>query len=236
MLQPKTYPELLGKALVLEAEPCITLEEDDNPWVEGLFLVTCVGVLLSSAHWIGGLLYTASMPPAAAVRETLLNNFQQFIPTLSPALDPAQVETLLRRLFDTGTTMMGYQGGWIRFLIALLEPLWLVIQWLFLAVVGHLAARALGGNGTLVKTLGTSALAFAPQLLGVLTVIPFVSVPGLLLTVWTLLIFYRALEVSHDLPWPRAAGAALVAPVLIVVLAFLATAAFWAAGAVGLGL
>ncbi len=46
MLQPKTYPELVGKALVLEAEPFLTLAEDDNPWVEGLFLVTCVGVLV----------------------------------------------------------------------------------------------------------------------------------------------------------------------------------------------
>lgn len=38
MLQPKTYPELVGKALALEAEPFLTLAEDDNPWVEGLFL------------------------------------------------------------------------------------------------------------------------------------------------------------------------------------------------------
>lgn len=236
MLQPKTYPELVGKALVLEAEPFITLEEDDNPWVEGLFLVTCVGVLLSIAHLIGGLLYTASMPPAAAVRETLFNSLQQFLPFLSPALDPAQTDALFRQVWSYGATLMGYQGGWIRFLVALLEPIWLVVQWLFLALITYLAARALGGNGTLVKTLGTTALAFAPHVLGVLTVIPFVSVPGLLLNVWTLLILYRAVEVSHDLAWQRAVVAALAAPLVVVVVIFLTTAAVWAAATAGLGL
>ena len=221
MLQPKTYPELVGKALVLEAEPFLTLAEDDNPWVEGLFLVTCVGVLLGGAHLVGGLLWTASLPPADAVREALLPSIQQLAAQMGIAQDPLQIEAAFRQLWSWGAGFIGYQGGFARFFFALLEPVWLVMQWLFLALATHGAARWLGGKGTLVQTLGTTALAVAPYVLGLLTVIPFVSVSGLLLAVWSILIVYRATEVTHDLSWQRSAVAALAAPVLLIVLSFI---------------
>src|SRR5690554_5188147 len=111
MLQPKTYPELVGKALVLEAEPFLTLIEDDNPWVEGLFLVTCVGALLGGAHLVGGLLWTASMPPADAVQEALLPRIQQFIAQIGMGRDPAQVEAVFRQFWQWSAGFIGYQGG-----------------------------------------------------------------------------------------------------------------------------
>jgi hypothetical protein len=99
MLQPRSYPELVGKALVLEAEPFLTMAEDDNPWVEGLFLVTCVGVLLGGAHLIGGLLWTASMPAADAVREALLPSVRQLAAQVGLAGDSLQVENAFRQLW-----------------------------------------------------------------------------------------------------------------------------------------
>lgn len=224
MLQPKTYPELVGKALVLEAEPFITLVEDDNPWVEGLFLVTCVGVLLGGAHLVGGLLWTASLPPADAVREALLQSVQQLTAQVGMRGDPVQIEATFRQLWNWGAGFVGYQGGVSRFFFALLEPIWLVLQWLFLSLSIHGAARLLGGRGKLVQTLGTTALAVAPQILGVLTLVPFVSVSGLLLGVWALLIAYRAVEITHDLSWQRSALAVLAAPTLLVILGFFITA------------
>lgn len=224
MLQPKTYPELVGKALVLEAEPFITLVEDDNPWVEGLFLVTCVGVLLGGAHFVGGLLGTASLPPADATREALLQSLQQLAAQMGMRGEPAQFEATFRQFWSWGAGFLGYQGGLSRLFFALLEPIWLVLQWLFLALSIHVAARLLGGQGKLVQTLGTTALAVAPQILGVLTFVPFVSVSGLLLGVWALLIAYRAVEVTHDLSWQRSALAVLAAPALVAVLLFFATA------------
>jgi hypothetical protein len=68
--------------------------------------------------------------------------------------------------------------------------------------------------------LGATALAVAPQVLGVLTMIPFVSVNGLLLGVWALLIAYRAVEITHDLSWQRSALAVLAAPVLLILMSF----------------
>ena len=220
MLQPRTYPELVGKALVLEAEPFLTLAEDDNPWVEGLFLVTCVGVLLGGAHLIGGLLWTASLPPSAAVREALLPSVQQLATQLGLATDPAQIEAAFRELWGWGAGYLGYQGGFARLFFALLEPIFLVLSWFVVAVATHGAARALGGSGTLVQTLGTSALAAAPFVLGVLTIIPFVSVSALLLAVWSLLIVYRAIEITHDLSWQRSALATMAAPFLLIFLSF----------------
>lgn len=235
MLQPKTYPELVGKALVLEAEPFLTLAEDDNPWVEGLFLVTCVGVLLGAAHLIGGLLWTASLPPAAAVREALLPSVQQLAAQIGVGGGPEQIEATFRQFWGWGASFVGYQGGLARLFFALLEPIWLVLQWLFLALTTHVAARWLGGKGTLVQTLGTSALAAAPYVLGVLTIIPFVSVSSLLLAVWSLLIIYRAVEITHDLPWQRAAFAVMAAPVALIIISFFFAAAISAIFALGGG-
>jgi hypothetical protein len=220
MLQPKSYPELVGKALVLEAEPFLTLVEDDNPWVEGLFLVTCVGVLLGGAHLVGGLLWTASLPPSDAVREALLPSVQQLAAQIDMGKDPLQIEAAFRQAWRWGAGLIGYQGGFARLFFALLEPVWLVLQWLFLSLATHGAARLLGGKGTLVQMLGTTALAVAPQVLGVLTIIPFVSVNGLLLGVWALLIAYRAVEITHDLSWQRASLAVLAAPVLLILMSF----------------
>lgn len=216
MLQPKAYPEMVGKALVLEPEPFLTMVEDDNPWVEGLFLVTCVGLLMGVADLVGGLLFTASMPSFDAVRETLQRALVNFVPwdtQLRYAALPTWATSWL-------AGMAGYGDGWTRFYFALWVPIALIFQWFFLGISTHVAARALGGRGSLVQTLGTTALAAAPQLLGVLKVVPFVSVSGVLLGVWALLIAYRAVAITHDLPWQRAALAALAAPLVLLVLAF----------------
>lgn len=214
MLQPKTYPELVGKALVLEAEPFLIMAEDDNPWVEGLFLVTCVGVLLGGAHLIGGLLWTASLPPSEAVREALLPSIQQVAVQMGMG-DAMQVEATFRQFWGWGAGLLGYQGGFARLFYALLEPIWFVLQWLFLAVSTHGAARLLGGKGTLVQTLGTTALAAAPHVLGFLTIFPFVSVSSLLLGFWSILITYRAIEITHDLSWQRSMLAVIAIPVVL---------------------
>jgi hypothetical protein len=234
MLQPKTYPELLGKALMLDAEPILTMMEDDNPWVEGLFMVTCVGALLGGAHLVGGLLTTASLPPLEAVRETALASLQGALATTGSGA--TQVDALLRGLWGWAARIGGLAGGLDRLYFALWEPVWLMLQWLILGSVIHAAARGLGGRGTWVQTLGVTALTTAPHLLGLLTVIPFVAVSGLLTTVWSLLIAYRAVELTHDLSWQRAALAVAAAPLLLLLalgfggVTLLAVWALWGGG------
>lgn len=33
MLQPTSYPRLLGQALTLEPDPFVEMADDDNPWI-----------------------------------------------------------------------------------------------------------------------------------------------------------------------------------------------------------
>ncbi|MEZ4634576.1 MAG: hypothetical protein R2856_06305 [Caldilineaceae bacterium] len=66
------------------------------------------------------------------------------------------------------------------------------------------------------------------------TGVPFVSVSGLLLQVWGMLIAYRGLEVAHGFGTRKAATAA-VFPVFALMLAAFVVAAFGAAFAAWVG-
>jgi hypothetical protein len=219
MLQPRTYPELLGKALVLEAQPFEALTDDDEPWAEGFFLVLLVGLVVGLAQLIGGMLRNASLPPANVVLETIINGWQQFHARLALPNDVAAIEASIRQGWSVWTQSNGYDSGWAQLLVLITTPLGLVAGWLVVALVVFAAARTLGGTGTLSQTLGATALMVAPQGLLLLQVLPFVSISWLLLLVWSLLILYRAAEVAHDLPWVRAVWVALAPAVLLLGLA-----------------
>lgn len=221
MLQPRTYPELIGKTLVLEAEPFVVMKEDDNPWVEGLFLTVSLGFVIGMAHLLGGLLMTATLPHAAAVQEAILQGWQQFSQNFGASVDPLATEASLRWFWSLLTTISGYGGGWFRLFTLVTTPFLLVIQWLISGLLIFISARALGGRGTLNQTLGATALMVAPHALSLLTIIPFVSVSNLLLLTWSLLIVYRAAEVTHELPWQRAIWVALTPIGLLLILALL---------------
>ena len=218
MLQPRTYPELLGKALVLDAEPFITMADDDNPWVEGLFLTTCVGLLIGLAQLLGGWLTAAAYPHPDAILALLLQSWQQLNPGPLIGDDPAAAEAIIRQSWGWLTQLSGWTPGWRQLFILVLAPLALITQWLLHGIISHGMALRMGGRGSLNQMLGTSALMAAPFLLYLFSVIPAVDVGGPLLAVWATLIVYRALEVAHDLSWQKAAVAAAVPLLLMLVL------------------
>ncbi|MCB0098774.1 MAG: YIP1 family protein [Caldilineaceae bacterium] len=224
MLRPRIYPEMMGKALVLEAEPFITMVDDDEPWAEGLFFTVCVGLLVGIARVIGGLLTTATMPPTDVMLEAILRGMRQ-----AGLLDGGGVlsisETIVRQDWHFLATMLGVAGGWLRLYILVAAPFLLVVQWLLVGGVGYVAARQMGGRGSFSQTLGATALIAAPSALYVVSIAPFASVSGLLLFAWGLLITYRALEVAQDLPWQKAAVAAVIP--LLVQLLILLPASIW---------
>lgn len=219
MLQPKIYPELIGRALVLDADPFVVMVEDDNPWVEGLFLTVSLGFLIGVAHWVGSLLLTATLPPADAMLEAILQGWQRFSQNIGGA-DPVAVEASIRQTWTIVAAFTGYGGGWFRLFTLVATPFSLLIQWLLAGLIIFAVGRALGGRGTLNQTMGATALMVAPHAFSLLTAIPFVSVSGLLLLVWSLLINYRAAEVVHELPWPRASLVALAPVAILILLAF----------------
>lgn len=223
MLQPRAYPELVGKALVLDAEPFIALTDDDEPWAEGMFLTICIGFLVGVARVIGHFLAAATLPPTDAILAALLQGWRQYSTTLPDNVNLALIESLLREAWATSMFWQGYSGGWARLLTLITTPTSLLAQWLLASVIIYAAARTLGGVGTFNQTLGATALMVAPQTLRFVEIIPFAAVSQLLLSVWAVLILYRAVEVAHDLSWPRALVATLTPWLLLVALALLAT-------------
>lgn len=220
MIQPKHYPEYVGQSLVLEPAPFVALVDDDNPWVEGLFFTAMVGVLVGIAKLVGGWLLTASLPDPAAVRQVLM---QGLIGSgfLTQAADPLAAQASLRQALDLFFTQAGYGSGALGLLVLILVPTSYILQWLYFGVVGHGIARLMGGTGHLSHALGAMSLMAAPRVLLLLAALPFVSVGSGLLLVWSLLIVYRALEISHELSWQRAgiATVLLFAGFLILLLA-----------------
>lgn len=210
---------MLGKALVFEADPFITMVDDDNPWAEGLFMVVSMGVLVGLAQIVGVLMTAASVPSPDAVLGALIQAWRQLAALVGPAgAAGVELENWLRQWWPVGTGLAGYGWSWLHLGWVVLVPLALMLEWLLFGLVAHGAARALGGQGKLTQTLGAVALMVAPQMFALLKVIPFVSVSNLLLSVWAVLIIYRAIEVAHDLSWGKAAGVALAVPALLVLL------------------
>ena len=209
MIQPRTYPKYVGQALVLEPDPSVALVDDDNPWVEGLFLTVMIGALVGLAKFAGSWLLTATLPAPATVLEVLIHGIANS-GILAQASDPVAAEVAVRQALTLLFTQQGYGSGWVKLLALVLVPLSYVLQWLYFSLAGHGIARLFGGTGQFGQTLGAMSLMAAPRILLLTTALPFVSVGAMLPLVWSLLIVYRALEISHELSWQRAGLVTLI--------------------------
>lgn len=208
MLEPQQYPEMVAKALVLDEEPFVNMIDDDNPWVEGLALTAAIGLLAGAAQTVGGWLTTASLPDPMALQNTLESALRQLAAATN--LTPQVADALAGNAWNIASTVTGYSGGWASVAPLVATPFLLIVWWLFFGFVTFGAARAAGGGGSLNSTLGASALMVSPQILLLFSAIPFATVSSILLSVWGLLIGYRAVQTTHDLTWGRAAIVTLI--------------------------
>ncbi|NUQ36382.1 MAG: YIP1 family protein [Caldilineales bacterium] len=205
------------RGLFLEPDAYDEAADSPNPFVEGLFMVAFVGLLVGVAAGIGGLLDWAITPDLGRMRELILQGLQAM-----PWFEFLRGDAEALRQFD-----FGYDLGWriseifqpsaLNLLSQLiLTPLGLILSWLWFALIAQGVARLLGGNGTTRQTLGATALAVAPNLLNIFGLLPMVSVAAV--GVWTLLARYVALRRVHEnLTWGRTL-IALLAPAILFVL------------------
>ncbi len=231
MLQPRSYPEYVAKALVLDDEPFQAMVDDDNPWMEGLVLVTAVSLLAGITLAVGGFLTAATLPDPAIALNTLLQGWRQFASVTS--LPAAQVEAIIADIWAVAATLSGYAGSWSHFLPMITVPILTLLWWLFFSIVAFGVARAMGGRGSLSATMGASALMVAPLIFHVAAIVPFAGVSGLMVSIWGLLIGYRAIHVSHELSWQSAAWATVIvhlAALLVLLLIVLAFSVGYTAG------
>ncbi|HSN77325.1 MAG TPA: YIP1 family protein [Anaerolineae bacterium] len=209
---------LLWDALFLQREAYARMRDDDNPFVEGLFVLVVLGVALGLVGIVGTTLEWASSPNIGAIRDAVLANLQTMSWWQFMEQDPAAQAMwfqIWNGIWDALQTTAPSPATSLLGIIAV--PLGLIMAWLIYGLLAYLFARLLGGVGTLNQTLGTTALAAAPQLLNVLTVLPFVVMFSL--GTWTLLCNYMALRTVHGLSWQRSVAAALLPSVVLVLLA-----------------
>lgn len=210
---------LLWDALFLKRQPYARLKADRNPFVEGLFILAVLGVTLGLLGIVGSSLQWASSPSFASVRDTVWANLQQ-MPWFT-AQSPEKQTAIASAWNSVWKVMRPFAPTPANSLLGIVtKPLGLIVVWLVYGVLAHGVARALHGTGTLNQTLGVTALAAAPQLLNLVTVIPFVQVAGLVM--WSLLCSYVALRTVHELNWRRSAVATVIPALLLFILLIVA--------------
>jgi hypothetical protein len=211
---------LLWRALFLESQAYAAMRDNKSPIKKGLIILIILGLALALAGIIGTTLEWASSPSLDAIRETIWEKYQQ-----SPWWQFVEAEPQALQMFEQIWDQIWQFMGFViptpvsSFSGLILKPLGLIISWLIFGLLAHLFARMLGGSATLGQTLGATSLAAAPQLLMLLTALPFFVIAGI--GTWTLLCRYMAIRVTHDISWARAMWSVLLPPILLGFLAFL---------------
>lgn len=203
---------LVFRALFLDSEAFDELREDDNPFVEGLFLVALIGLVVAVLSLIGQALAWSVTPDMQAVEDTVLAALQQ--QPWWPALAASSADlAAFQRWWDIAWQVLPGLLGAPALDAAVINLLWsplaAVLRWLLYGLLAHLFARLLSGAGTLNQTLGVTALAYTPVLFYGLGFIPFLVIGGALQT-WQLILRYKALRAVHSLPWNRALWATVL--------------------------
>jgi len=219
------------EALLFKEAAYEEMRASSNPVVKGLILIVVVGVVIALCGFIGTGLELASMPDLGEIKDTFFFYMQQ-MPWWDELVkaDPgflAQFEEYYNRGWQVFPRLFGAPDLGSAAAGIIFTPLALVIRWLIYGVLAYLFARWLGGTGELSETLGVLALAVAPQVLLVLTLIPYVRV-GNLVSVWGILVAYFGLKTAHRLPWTRAVWATLLpfilAAAVLILMGCLSTA------------
>jgi len=217
----KALIRLAWKALFLSEAPYAEMHNDSNPMLHGLVLVVLVALAVALAGLVGTALEWATTPNLSDIQGVMLEGIQQMPWYQELQNDPEFRETFRQqyklwwRIFPS---LFGAPNITQAAMNIILMPLGLGLVWLLYGVVAYLFARLMGGQGSLPQTLGCTALAAAPQLLNLVTFLPYVAVGGVV-GAWTLLCRYVALKTCHRLTGGRALAATLLPYIAFLVLA-----------------
>ncbi|HEY51965.1 MAG TPA: hypothetical protein G4N94_00730 [Caldilineae bacterium] len=205
---------LIGRGLFLEPDAYDEAAESDNPFVDGLFLVILIGVVIAIAGVIGQAIGWAMTPDLSEIKQIIYDGLLQS-PMFGMLQENADAIAQFKESYEQGWRIAEFFSPNITniFIGLFLRPLGLLIAWLWFALIAHGAAKALGGNGSLQETLGATALALSPALLHVFGVLPTITVAAV--GVWILLARYVAVRRVHEnLTWGRSL-AAVVSPMIL---------------------
>lgn len=204
-------------ALLLRDSAYQSMRDSPNPFIRGFAFIVSVALIVALVSIIGAILFRLTSPDFGAIQETVWQEMQN-MPWVEqiPEGEQAEVMREVQRQFDLGWQIarMFIPGIGNALINVILSPIALVVGWLLYGFLAFLAARALGGKGRLGQTYGTTALAVAPRMLGVVNVLPYVETAGL--GVWALICNYLAIKNTHELsPW-RTFWAVIIPFILLI--------------------
>lgn len=213
---------LCPRALLLQDEAYAAMREISSPFIKGLILILVAGVVVSLVGIVGEMLEWATTPNLEAIKDVVLQELQQMDWYGEASEGSPNFEPTFRRQYEIGRRIFPYLfrapnpiGAAIG---VIMIPLWLGVSWLIFGLLGYLFARLVGGQASLGQTLGCTALAVTPQLLGLIRILPYVEIGGVI-TIWTLICNYLALKNAHRLSSERAFWAMLLPFILLALLA-----------------
>ena len=225
MQQIPRFARLVAQGLFLRTEAYEEMREARNPFVEGLFIIVIIGVIIGVAGVVGNTLEWASSPDGAALQDILYDGL-----TSMPwyQMLEQEVGAEFTEQFQWQWNLNSQIARWaaptpLSSLAGVVTtPLWLIIGWLIYGLLAHLFARLLGGEASLSQTLGCTALAVTPQVLNLAGLLPSVAMGGVVAT-WTLICRYVALKQAHRLTWGRAFWATVLPRLALWLLLLIAT-------------
>ncbi|MEF3275698.1 MAG: YIP1 family protein [Chloroflexus sp.] len=186
----------------------------DNPHVlrDGFLVVLLIGVIVGVASFIGNLLTMLATPDPINLLTTVQRELERtaLVIELKRQIPTFELDPFFTQMADAARTLQ-----WSGLIGAAATPFVYLVGWLLYGVVAHLIARSLGGDGDLAQTLGCTALASGANLLALVQIIPFAQVSGS--TLLGLIGCYLGLRAAHNLPAWRAFWAALLGPILLIV-------------------
>jgi hypothetical protein len=222
------------ESFFLSPAPFDEMREEPKPVVRGLLFVVLVALAVALVGLVGTTLSWATSPRMADIQDVVLRGlarmewFQEMQESPRAYESFQQTWNLAWQIFPQ---VFAPNPGSAAARIIIL-PLGMIINWLLWGLLGHVFARAFGGEGTLAQTLGCTALATSPQLLNLITLLPYTVVGGIVGT-WVLLARYVALKTCHRLSWGRALWSTLLPYVVLgLVIAILALVGSLIVGAV----
>jgi hypothetical protein len=213
-------------ALLLRDDAYRSMRDAENPVRRGLALIIAIGLVVALAGIVGAALFQWTTPDFNAIQDEVWDSMisMSWMDEIA-AEDRDDVVNSMQQGYDMGWRIADMFIPTVAKAAAavILKPLGMIVFWLIYGLLAFVTARVLGGRGSLSVTYGVTALAAAPQLLGVFQIVPTVQTAGL--GVWTIACSFLALKSAHGLSTGRTFWATVVPYALMfLLLLLLATA------------
>jgi hypothetical protein len=251
----KTWLNTLWNASLLRSEAFSGLRDRRDVFFQGFLVIVAVSLLVGLPAFVMNLVAAAQPRGTEAQLEQASAEIEKALTQIEPLLSfmpaaereqLAQIPQMIKPWISAGVEIANLPAILPSPLGALLQAFgkWISLPfadagfplaavslatWLGYGLWVMLLAKLLGGRGTLAGFFGTSALYAVPHVLSFFAWIPCVgSILSLIAFVWGVLIYVKAVVVSHELPLGKAVVAALL-PMAAIVLLVLAAAVLFGA-------